>query len=178
MLSCLALSVSLALLLTRIACVNVLRGSSPPSTVVIFAVLRFSLFDVEGADAKATERVCIPLTHTHTNCTKLCLYVCTYVCMLVRVRPASWRLTSFGLLILRCFIDKGPQACECVRVCVWVPVTVCVFGRVNSFHLYFALINCDLISNTRSSTAEPRPACRRGVEQLKSKTKATDNATI
>lgn len=137
---------------------------------------RFALFPfcVEGADAKATKHVCIPLTHTHTNCTNLCLYVCMHIstCSFLCAHPASWRLTSFGLLILRCFIDKEPRACACVRMCVCGCLSMCVYDRVNSFHLYFALINCDLISNTRSPTDEPRPACRRGVEQLKSKTKA------
>lgn len=123
---CSPVLLSLALLLTLIACVNVLRGSSPPSTVVIFAVLRFSLLTLKGLTPK---RLNVSASPSHTRIQIVQSYVCLYVCMHVSTcsflcaHPASWRLTSFGLLILRCFIDKEPVnvcVCRCLSLCATV----------------------------------------------------------
>lgn len=75
---CSPVLLSLALLLTLIACVNVLRGSSPPSTVVIFAVLRFSLLTLKGLTPK---RLNVSASPSHTRIQIVQSYVCMYVCM-------------------------------------------------------------------------------------------------
>lgn len=159
-----ALSLSRALSLSLLACVNVLRGSVVDVDIDVAAIdccnfCRFALFpfcvdaaehNVRGLTPKRLNVSASP-SHSRIQITQIhtCIYVYVSTCSFLCAHPASWRLTSLGLLILRYFIDKEPRACVCA-------CALCVCVRTNSFHLYFALINCDLISNTRPSTAETR----------------------
>lgn len=122
---CSPVLLSLALLLTLIACVNVLRGSSPPTTVVIFAVLRFSLLTLKGLTPK---RLNVSASPSHTRIQIVQSYVCMYVCILVRVRSCArilrvgvWRRSVYWFcvvsLIKSLWMCACVGACHCVRPC-------------------------------------------------------------
>lgn len=130
------------------------RSTTSPSTVVMFAVLRFFLsaeHNVRGW--RQSDWTCLHPPHTHSNYTNLCMrvHVCVYILVRVRscariLRVGVWRRSAYWFCVVSLIKSRE-------RVYVRVR---CVCMRINSFHLYFALINCDLISNTRSSTAETR----------------------
>lgn len=132
--------VLLSLSLTHIACVNVLRGSSPPSTVVIFAVLRFSLFALKGLTPK---RLNMSASPSHTRIQIVQIYVCMYVCTLVRVRSCArilrvgvWRRSVYWFCVVSLIKSREP-----VHVCVCVCVGACQYACTTELIVFICTLH-------------------------------------